>query len=513
MVSILFTGIPRAGKTDLVQVTQELSRQQYETEVASISLGDIVAEGAKRLWGTTPEGVPLLDWSHQEALRWGAMPRAASQLWEIRDHTHVIVDTPMTMYTQNGIVPEAIFSADDIQQLNKAGGLDYVVTLIEDPNIVARRLANTRYPKSVEALLQWMAMEVSTTKRLYRQELSCESGLRRHLVIPRDHSDETLVKLLNDPSPTICYGLHPITSLHVREGDSEAIRQQKRRDNERINTFRDQLQEYIVLISPIVLADIGATHAEREHTVYRDINWFVANSDFTIAFFPGEYESEGVKEEMRATLRTGKPAILIHPSKDDEVFGVKPTLHYRSEEEFFEAIERSRENDDPTSEFLRRFLDPYQNVPRYAHLRPHAVAVDIYDPSTRKHILGLRPEGKPFAGKWMFPAGKKEQSETDFRSLYREVWHECGILLLDVEKGYKIHRVDYAQENAGGIKPQYVRIFRTEREKTEGKGIANNHVKGSEFIELGHFTRDEILAMGEDKIVPATLQYFQELQE
>lgn len=80
---------------------------------------------------------------------------------------------------------------------------------------------------------------------------------------------------------------------------------------------------------------------------------------------------------MKATS-IRKPLVLIHPNKDlkKEVFGVTPTLYYRDEEEFFNALEHCFESryDDKPERILRIFYQPgaASPVPRYARLRQAA---------------------------------------------------------------------------------------------------------------------------------------------
>lgn len=513
MVTILLTGIPSVGKTGLIDVTQSISEKYYEKSVESISLGDIVAEGAAKLWKTAKANVPKLDYEFQKALRWGAIPRAAFELGNIQEE-HVIVDTPMTMFVSN--IPDGIFTHEDIAHLHAARSIDYFVTLIDDPNNVKDRLKGTPYPQDVDEVLSWMAMEVVTTANVYRYEHETSGNaaqLKRHLVIPRKHSDETLVKLLNDPDPPICYFSGPITHLKLLDSDSPKQRAEKIAAKKRMIAFRQRFQEYAVVVVPIEMADSGITNIEREHTVFRDMHWFVANADFTLAYFPGDYRSEGSFEEMRGTLRTGKPVILIHPGKDDQVFGVKPWMHFRSEDEFFEAVATSRSDskyEHPDYEILRKLLDRKQDLPRYAHLRPYAVAVDIYDGKTDQHML-IKQGKEPFKGYWILVAGKREQGQTDKQALRDEAWQEVGLLLepAEFDEGYRLYRTDYADEQYDGSKPRYVRFYRTQRALEQGTPRPDNATDHKEVDQVGWFSREEILRM--EKVVPATRAYFEDL--
>ena len=156
-------------------------------------------------------------------------------------------------------------------------------------------------------------------------------------------------------------------------------------------------------------------------------------------------------------------------------------------------------------------LDPQQDLPRYAHLRPYAVAVDIRQGA--KHLLQQQGPRKEFAGNWMLVSGKKDGDQTDFEALHNEAWEEVGIRLGGIGSGYKTYPVDYASENiATGIKPRYVRVYAADESQWQGQPVRNNHTDEWEVSAVGFFTREQILAMGDEKkVVPVTLRYFLEM--
>lgn len=591
MATILVTGIPRIGKSDLIDASRDCSEQYYERPVQIISLGELVAEQAHRLWGTAEPRVPSLDYSYQQALRSQAIARAAFELQSVHAHrqqrlleerirsleaerhqlfqdlkhvadnwqrdtpleqplrailssktateeererillnlnqatdVHIIIDTPMTMYLFRGsddknTIPDIIFTQEDISRLHRAKTLDYVVTVIDDAYHVAERFKHSPYPENPSTILDWIAIEVNATRSVMPFKTERKQGRRlqivprRHLVVPREHSEETLAKLLNDEQPPIVYLAGPITHLKINDADTPEIRQKKEEARNAMAAFRDKLQEYAVVVTPMEMADGRITDKDIANTVFRDIHWFVENADATIAYFPTALHSTGTMEELRATLRFGKHAILIRPvgagERQGEAFGVRPTLHFGCAEDFFAALHQSRQqpyHQDPRYNILRQMLDPHQDVPRYAHLRPYAVAIDIQQDG--KHLLGLQAQGKGYAGNWMMIAGKKERIsgvlETDVEALRREAWQEIGIHLLGVKPGYRLFPVDYAK---GGSKIQYVRVYQAT--SIEGKVREDNVVKHPEIERVDWFTPQQIASM--DNVVPATKRYFQEL--
>lgn len=74
------------------------------------------------------------------------------------------------------------------------------------------------------------------------------------------------------------------------------------------------------------------------------------------------------------------------------------------------------------------------------------VAVGIlYCRQKKVYLMSSRPEGKPYAGYWEFPGGKKEEAETLPQTLYRELVEELGIEITGLEtlRCWKQAQADY----------------------------------------------------------------------
>ncbi len=538
MVTILLTGIPGVGKTGLVETTQALSSEFYERTVQSISLGSLVAREAHGFWGSPPEGIARVDDTLQSALRGYAISETALQLSELGSSSrHVLIDTPLSLLIRGGFVPVNTFDAVHIAKLHKARGIDYVVTVIDDPNAVAERLRDSPYPTNSDELLKWMAQEVSIAKSVLPSlDGSLDTSERvRHLIIPRDHSEETLTKLLNDEQPPVCYFAFPISYLHEKDTDPAKIKEQKQKAKQVISEFIDQLQEYCVVKVPIKIADLNATTpTETEATVHRDKSWFVRNADFTLAFFPPNYKevfsddkkikgeelSTGVSEEVRESIRLGKPTIIIHPNvkQERDVFGIKTPLQYRSADEFFEAVTQSKNNDNPNDNILGRLLDLENSLPRYAHLRDFSVAADFFrieemgGRQEYSHLLGLRASGRQKEGYWTLVTGKREidektgRKETGTRAIWREVVQEAGIVFFDPTAGsYRLYKTDF------GPTP-YFRVYPVLYHPKMGSPTENyisDETGKKEMDDLRWFTVDKILKL--EKLLPGTRRYFEDI--
>ena len=499
MTTILLTGIPKSGKTDLIQKTQQLLRDSMEQEVGNISLGNLVAEEAHRLWNTPLDRIHKVDAENQQALRDYAIAETAYRLATSQTPSS-IVDTPMSMCLQNGNVYDTIFNHGQIEKLAQAAkGIEYIVTLIDDPEEMSRKLENTSYPSEIPRILDWTAQEVGITRAT--RPITAAGKTSRYLVIPKEHSDTTLAKLLVDPNPPILYLGFPITHLE-KDARKEVI------------NFISQMQEYAAIIVPMTIADqrVGE-EKERENTIYRDKHWFATDCDMFGGFFPRDVLSLGWLEEFRKTQRTGKPSFLIRPSRKDkkkETFNVDTTLkRYDSPEEFFAAIAKSRDSkyDNTPNALLRRFLDPSQKepIPRYANLQPFAVAAVIQN-QQGQFLLGRQAQGKKFEGHYTPVTGKREvkdeKLETVERAIQREAWEEVGVRLHEISSDFQIHPTDY-----GNVK--YVRFYRAQH---DGQPRADNSTTHPELEDLKWMTRAEILS-GKHKIMPATQNYFKNLEK
>jgi len=377
VTNIIVNGIPGTDKTKIVQKVQELYKDNLEKDISSISLGDMFADMAWELFKTDPKRVAYTHYSIKQALRVATIERVLNQLLNYKENKEepLIFDTPITMYAQGGAVPNIVRPFSDFSKLNKARNIDAIVTLIDAPEKVAERLRDTPYAKESDELLDWMGFEAEIAKS-YAISLSqhkSTSNLVDYLVIPRQNSEISLVKLIHDyetkdRDSTVIYAGGPISHLQDESKDSEIDKRKKAKHRKKMDDFTKQLQYYGVIISPIKIADISKTPKHEEHTKHRDLNYFIPYSNIFIAYFPDDYESKGTEEEMRHALTIGKPVILIHPTEQDkvnEVFRTKPTIHFENEEIFFNTIKNieSSKLSETQKRVLRMFLE--NEKPKY----------------------------------------------------------------------------------------------------------------------------------------------------
>lgn len=369
MTTILLNGTPKTGKSGLALRTTELMDKHFGETVHTVSIGDLITEEAKRCgFGGK---LSYIESYIQEGLRQAAFEKTKNILVKIKHEkdVHTIIETPLSMFYKNGTITDAIFSQWQIQQFHNILPIDYMVTLIESPSEVVKNLEGTAIldtgstSQNINTVLDWTANEVNLAKvmRPYQLDESGEINYEsKHLIIPRPGSDTSLAKLLIDDNPLVAYLAGPITRLKPGPGDSKAILEEKKQARKKMIWFQNELQKYVVLIAPLILADNEMSEKGKNYTIERDILWFITiSADMVIGHFPSEkYDSTGTKEELRHTGRIGKPNVLIHPSTSNEVFGFKPLYHHKSAEEFLDALPKTN---DPN---YKRLINN-NGLPRY----------------------------------------------------------------------------------------------------------------------------------------------------
>lgn len=527
MTNLLLTGIPKVGKSALIKRATEDAKVYLEHDIRSLSLGDLFGEEAKRLWRTEPDRRLYMDYTHQQALRSQVISEASRLLLHgrlnetnpaqggyfdkgtsTRPVLHNIIDTPMTFYLQ-GSVPNVAFSHQDIAKLDAAcGGLDLIVTLLDDSELLSKKFTGD-FAKNEDQILQWLSYEADVSEKVTPSH-------SRTLVMAKENSNKTLLKLLMDPQAPAGYSAIPITKLKDEEGDTSKEKDRKREALEQIKQFRNEFFEYSALLTPMTMPDARAKlRTEVIATEYRDKHFFIRASDFAIAFYPDvKYGSRGIPDELKHTINTGGFVILIHPDREkyeEGAFGVRANLYYETKEHLYDAILKSRNPvfDGAPEAYLRRFLLPDQDLPRYAMLSRPVVAVDFVNEND-EHLLIRQPAGKQFGGYWTLVAGKKEGTETDLEACMREAEQEVGLKVTGLENEDKpwLAPTDYAD----GSDVKYVRFYQCSPDRFAGR-VSPNHITEHPEVDGAKWaTRDQILRMRQP-IMPATKAYFQQLKE
>ena len=108
------------------------------------------------------------------------------------------------------------------------------------------------------------------------------------------------------------------------------------------------------------------------------------------------------------------------------------------------------------------------------------IAVGVIRNSNNEYLIAQRPEHGLHAGKWEFPGGKIEQSESIFEALQRELKEELGITILESSPLLKLD-YDYPQRRV--CLDVWV-VDRYEGQVTSNEGQRLNWVDLEQFEEL-----------------------------
>ncbi|NQV08641.1 hypothetical protein HQ529_02175 [Candidatus Woesearchaeota archaeon] len=434
--NIIVDSIPGMGKTELLQQVQKYFKQEFNGDVHIISLGDLFEETPREVMYTKKRHIPKIDYLLKQMNRNATIEKAKNHMLQHQNES-IIIDTPLTIFAGEQPIPNIVRLPSEFTSIDDIRSIDTIVSVINAPEIVAEKLKHTPYSHKIGELLDWIALDTEIAKShamsltdfnkrkqaLYSQIIKIPqpvleeyvpelySQIREflkqdptshyvnHIVMPKQNAVISLLKLLydykdNGKRSVVVYAAGPITSVKVKDGEKGEIVKEKLDEEKRINEFSRKLQEYGLIVNPIVLADTTYDDKGKAHTTHRDLNYFVPYSDLIIAFYPSnrrtidieENETESGKEiiktvkdgrsigtetEMRYALMMGKPVILIHPTKEDmagDVFGIQPTVHFRHEDEFLEALtdlEHSKINENPVLMRDLRMLLGKDGKPKY----------------------------------------------------------------------------------------------------------------------------------------------------
>ncbi|MBI2079496.1 hypothetical protein HYT84_01930 [Candidatus Micrarchaeota archaeon] len=285
----------------------------------------------------------------------------------------IVITMPLAVMNQHGAVSDQV----SVGQMERLVSLIIEVTgqsvahftcLIDDPRIIIDGLKEgdegRAYARSVTQLLEWTSMEVLLTQML------AERFSAGWCVLPAPYSRASLAKIIYDVSqkrePHITYVAHPISELLAMKSGSgyekytsderaELVRFAEACEND-IKNFKRRLQASTIVISPIELAKmntdvegdslfgmvlekakaggLGAIsdnqkiegiirsalastifEALREHTIYRDLYWFVRKVSRVVAFFPAKVNSPGADSEVQEALALGRRVLLVKDSR------------------------------------------------------------------------------------------------------------------------------------------------------------------------------------------------------
>jgi adenylate kinase len=194
----------------------------------------------------------------------------------------------------------------DVHYLNQIDP-DVYVNIIDDIHLIKSRLEQDSQWKerlSAPEVITWRDEETFLT------ETFAEFQRKSFYLLARSEPPETLGNLIGEPAMKKIYLSYPIT----------AIEKQKPELLQEAEQFADELRSKFVVFNPLSIKDLVAhgsadhkvTTELRENTVWRDFK-LIAQSDMVVVYYPVEFNSPGVNQEIAYGFGHGKAVYLYYP--------------------------------------------------------------------------------------------------------------------------------------------------------------------------------------------------------
>ncbi len=358
MTNILLAGVVKVGKSGLIKETQKIGLS-LEQKVYNVSIGDIVRQSAGNA-GIDQDNLMLASPNVQRTLISGGITeKAAVAALKAKDDQHLIIDTPLTLYTRHGVITQTIDDLDAFADIGRK--IDRVVVLIDDPRITAKNLKSSYYTARVDEVLTWTTAEIMRAHDFARRYTLG----RPPIVIPRPSSRTAIVKVLMDADPMILYPIRPISAV-VKLEQSKRAKDKKLAwlARQEINAFDNFAQQCAITTIPIEIMGYQPSPVEKEHTFIRDCI-FVRQAKILAGIYPQRLGSVGGDFEYSIGLLFAKVASMIneypnmHPFSHGRIPFIFPSL-----DDFKYAILSGKSEHTP----LKRLADDSGKGFRYAQI-------------------------------------------------------------------------------------------------------------------------------------------------
>ncbi|MBI2041056.1 MAG: hypothetical protein HYT16_03050 [DPANN group archaeon] len=314
MTNILLVGTVGVGKSKIIEETQNIC-QGLDQKVHNVSIGDVVKQSAGNA-GIDQDNLMLASLNVQRTLISGGITeKAAIEALKAKDDQHLIIDTPLTLYTRHGVLIQTIDDLDAFAAIGRE--IDRVVVLIDDPRVTADNLMASHYTAQINEVLTWTTAEIM---RAYDFAKRYTPG-KPPIVIPRPSSRTAIVKILIDPDPMILYPIRPISAVvkleQSKSADDTGLAQLARQE---INEFDIFVQQCAITTTPIEIMGYAPSDAEKEHTFVRDCI-FVRQAKILAGIYPKRLGSVGGDFEYSIGLLFAKVASMINERPNLHPFG------------------------------------------------------------------------------------------------------------------------------------------------------------------------------------------------
>ncbi len=364
MTTILLTGIVGTGKSDLIKSTEPFLENAGQS-LCSVNVGEIILERCRKT-GIDTTRINEMPGERLQELRTDIGKIAGYDILNSKAD-HAVIETPLKIFNRGGIYRNCV-PLDSFDDMRGKMPIERVMSVIDDPPAIKRRIESkgcTAYPTDRDSLLSWTTADIERSRDFAKYYTD-----RDIFVFPFDYSESTIAKMLTENDAASAYLAQPISNIRPEDKDYAA---------EMINTFRDKLQEYCVVLNPIegLKSMNGGEEAsdfgnEGSHIMERDKEWLVPSAETIIAYFPVSVYSSGVLSEMEKGKRYGKALIYIRPQSegggkaDSSPFGRIADITCNGPDEFFSMIYDSKTKSEYKS--LRRFLSKDGTEPLFKRL-------------------------------------------------------------------------------------------------------------------------------------------------
>lgn len=298
---VVITGVSGTHKLESIQrVAGELRGKGHN--VILLDAWEAIQAAAKHM-GRSVKKETILDLKDLDSLRAVAFSEISESVRNFKnsESSHALVATHACFrwnkYLRRGF---------DLHYLQKIDP-DVYVNLVDDiTQVVGRLNSDTQWKERLteSEIITWRDEETFLT------EMIAEVQNKRFYLLARAEPVETLVNLISEPKMKKIYLSYPIT----------AILQQDPKLLEEVEAFGNELRTKYVVFNPLSIKDLVGNADKnsenlkslRENTVWRDFK-LINQSDMVVVYYPSEYNSPGVNQEINYGFSNGKKVHLFYP--------------------------------------------------------------------------------------------------------------------------------------------------------------------------------------------------------
>jgi len=301
-MKVFCTGISGAGRKKYLDDFHKLCKKK-DKSVRLYHVGDEIFKHAKRAGvHLTKENVLNSSSDTLSSLRCSAFESILRQM--DNDESDVSVIDSHADFLWDGVFRSA-FDEYYIKELNP----DLFVTIIDSAFTIDKNLKRDSQWKpqklDIKDILYWQNIEVKDTKGM------ANSQKKDFYAIARKQPPSTLYRLVFHPDLDKAYVSYPMS--HLKDN----------KQREEIDRLIEFIDKHVIVFNPGTIEDayMGTGDVKKvidDHTVYRDIDLLINQSDIVINIMPESGEliyTSGFDEEQTEGFRTNKNVWVIFPKE------------------------------------------------------------------------------------------------------------------------------------------------------------------------------------------------------